>query len=300
MAKITKDGYGKDWILENGKEILASYYGTPITVRQLYYRLVALGLPNGQKYYKRVVSATTSARKDRDIDFDAFIDREREPYGETDISRIGLEDSIDVGKGQLRAWVKNYHLNAWHFQSNYVEVWIEKKALQGVFENPCLMKGVGLFACKGYPSLTALYEASKRFHKAKDQGKTLTIIYFGDHDPSGDDIPRSIVDSLADMGIDVELDRRALTKEQVIEFSLPPAPTKQTDSRTASWDGLGQVELDAVEPKQLRSMVEEAISEYWSESEDNNMREIQSEEKASYREALMDYVISGELESDLE
>lgn len=40
-------------------------------------------------------------------------------------------------------------------------------------------------------------------------------------------------------------------EQQVIEWGLPPAPAKETDSRTANWDGLGQVELDAVKPEKL-------------------------------------------------
>lgn len=297
---MSKDGFGKDWILPNAQEILASYSGTPITVRQLYYRLVAVkGFPNGQKYYKRIVSTLTSARKAGIIDYDAFVDRDRAPYGSTAIIRNTLEDKIETGKWSLKDTMKSYGLNRWHFQSNYIEVWIEKKALQGVFETPCIMKSVGLFACKGYPSLTSIYEAYKRFSEADEMGKKLTIIYFGDHDPSGDDIPRSIIQTLFEMGVEVNLDRRALTKEQVIENKLPPAPAKKTDSRTAAWDGLGQVELDALDPHTLEEMAKESIKSYYDDAEHQVYMGIRKEETAEFREALMDYVASGEFELDI-
>lgn len=300
LAKGKDDGFGKAWIIENGKSIIETYYGTPITVRQLYYRLVAdLGFPNGQKFYKRVVSAMTSARKDGDIPYDAFVDREREPYGSTMINRNTLESKIETGKWSLRDTLRTYGLNSWHFQTNYIEVWIEKKALQGVFESPCLSGGVGLFACKGYPSLTSEYEAYLRFLEADEMGKELTLVYFGDHDPSGDDIPRSIIDTLAFMGVSVTLDRRALTKDQVIEMGLPPAPTKATDSRTASWDGLGQVELDAVKPELLVEMVKTAIDEYIDEDEYEEYKTVRRTEKAKYVDALTEYVTSGEFEGDI-
>ena len=59
-----------------------------------------------------------------------------------------------------------YRLNRWSNQENYVEVWIEKKALQGVFETPCRRADVGLAPCKGYPSLTFLNDAKDRFEEA--------------------------------------------------------------------------------------------------------------------------------------
>ena len=300
MARKNDDGFGKDWIIKESMEILSQYVGTPMTVRQLYYRLIALKqYPNGQKYYKRIVSATTFARKDGAIDFDAFVDRERALVGSTEISRDTLQEKIEHGQWAMRYYVANYNLNKWHFQNNYIEVWIEKKALEGVFQSPCSSAGVGLFACKGYPSLTALYEAYERFSEAEAQGKTLTIIYFGDHDASGDDIPRSIIQNLSDMGVDVELDRRALTREQVLEYGLPPAPSKKTDSRTAGWDGLGQVELDALEPKLLQSMTKEAIEDYVDKAELKEYKDTQASEKVEYIKAMKDYVESGAFEGDL-
>src|SRR5690606_1638672 len=120
-------------------------------------------------------------------------------------------------------------------------------ALQGVFGPVCQDHGVALGACKGYPSLTFLNDTAERFKEAEEEGKKGIILYFGDYDPSGEDIPRSIYDNLKnDFGCDVEVRRIALMEKQVVEWNLPPAPAKHTDSRTAAWEGLGQVELDAV------------------------------------------------------
>ena len=102
MAK--DDGYGRNWIIEKGIEILGTY-GGGITVRQLYYRLVSIGMPNTQRHYKRVVSAMTQARWDETCDFTDFIDRERTGYGHTEANEKELEDEIVNAVSQVKPWV---------------------------------------------------------------------------------------------------------------------------------------------------------------------------------------------------
>jgi hypothetical protein len=288
---MAKDEYGRDWIIENGLPIVEEYAGDQITLRQLYYRLVAIGLPNNLRSYKRVVSAMTAARWDGRVDMESFVDRERDMYGQTWADHKNVEDEVESGKRQIRLWMESYHLERWSNQPEFIEVWIEKKALQGVFESPCSRRRVGLGPCKGYPSLTFLNEAKQRFEAAVEDGKEVTILYFGDHDPSGDDIPRSIEENLGRMGVDVNVERIALTADQVEDMGLPGVPPKATDSRSANWDGASVVELDAVEPRTLVQMVEEAIDAHFDEDLHNALLTRESDERRQYRDALSDYVI---------
>ena len=162
----------------------------------------------------------------------------------------------------------------------------------------CAQNGIALGACKGYPSLTFLYEAAQRFSNAYDQGKECVILYFGDYDPSGEDIPRSVADNLNRMARDVnslspfnvEVKRFALFESQVREWKLPPAPAKETDSRTANWEGIGQVELDAVKPEKLKRMAQEAIDSIFDYSLYDDLLMAETEETETYRTALLDYV----------
>lgn len=285
------DNWGRSRIIKEGVEVLEEY-DSQITVRQLYYRLVARGLPNNQNNYKRVVAATTEARWHGDMDFDAFLDRERDVFGETKAEETVLTDQIDMGKSQIESWMNYYSKNRWENQPKYVEVWIEKKALQGVFEGPCEEMDVALFPCKGYPSLTALHEAKGRFNEAYGRGQEAVILYFGDHDPSGDDIPRSIGENIDRMHEEIRIERIALTGEQVQEWGLPPAPTKATDSRSRKWDGLGQVELDAVEPRQLQQMVKASIAQHFDKDLYMALQTQEEEERKAYRDALVDFVNS--------
>ena len=259
MAK--KDSFTKAWITENSIEIVANYPKGMLTLRALHYQLVSIGMTNSIRHYKRVVNAMIDARWDGLVDFDTFSDHDRSMIGKTQSEETDLLTSVDEAKDSIKGWMECYFKNPWENQPYYPEVFIEKKALQGVFESVCRKHRVALGACKGYPSLTFLNEATQRFIEAEENGRTPVILYFGDYDPSGEDIPRSIEENVKKLGCEsIEVRRFALMENQVLAWRLPPAPAKETDSRTANWDGLGQVELDAVKPEKLQQLCEDAIS----------------------------------------
>jgi len=212
--------------------------------------------------------------------------------GETRYESTNVEDSVIEAKQSIRNWMQWYSKNMWENQKYYPEVFIEKKALQGVFGPVCEENYITLGACKGYPSLTFLHEASLRFKCALESNKIPIILYFGDYDPSGEDIPRSIEENMNKFGVHVEVRRIALMKEQVLEWNLPPAPAKVGDSRTANWGGLGQVELDAVKPERLQRLCKDAINDIFDNSKYSELLIQQREERIEYRSKLVDFVKS--------
>jgi len=287
-----KDKFTKEWITRNSIKICANYELGVLTLRALHYQLVGLGMTNDIQHYKRVVKSMIDARWDKLIAFEQFSDLDREMVGWTEYEETILDDKIETGKDQIGAWMSNYSKNRWENQPIYPEVFIEKKALQGVFDRVCRKNDVALGACKGYPSLSFLNVASKRLIRAKEAGKSPVIIYFGDYDPSGEDIPRSIKENLERLGVSVRLKRIALMEEQVVEWNLPPAPAKETDSRTAKWKGLGQVELDAVKPEKLQSMCQKAIDDLFDPDLYSDLLDRESIERSQYRIELRNYVNS--------
>lgn len=284
-----RDEFTKKWITEHAQDVLTQYTGG-ITLRQLYYRLVSIGMTNDIQHYKRVVNAMTDARWDGIVDMESFIDRERSMFGETAANEKDVDSEIEHGKENIKAWMEFYHLERWSNQDNYVEVWIEKKALQGVFEGPCSRRSVGLAPCKGYPSITFLHDASKRFEIAQRNGKEIHILYFGDHDASGDDIPRSLEENLGRMGAILHVQRIALTEEQIRDMSLPGVPPKQSDSRTRNWDGTSAVELDAVEPNTLEKMCLDAIDSLFDSDKYEELKARERLERTQYQKELKDFV----------
>lgn len=288
---MQRDIFTREWIIEQAMDVLSQYDPGVLTIRALHYQLVSRGMTNDIQHYKRVVAATGVARWDGRIAFDAFSDRERSMACKTDADPVFLDAEILAGKEQVKAWMNAYYRNKWENQPFYPEVFIEKKALEGVFVRTCMKHGIALGACKGYPSLTFLHEASKRFIEAENRGQKPIIIYFGDYDPSGEDIPRAFKENLENLGCEnVEVRRIALNEDQVIAWGLPPAPTKVTDSRSVHWEGLGQVELDAVKPEKLMSLLEDAIADIFDESLYDELKDIEKVEREDYRRELKEYV----------
>lgn len=285
------DQFNRSWIIENALEELSNYEPGTLTIRGLHYRLVSRGMTNSMRHYKRVVSAMISCRWDNQVSFETFSDHDREVLGVTEADETTVDKAIDRAEWVVDHYLNRYNKNMWENQPIYPEVFIEKKALQGLFEPICQRFNVALSPCKGYPSLTFLYEASQRFIERRGEGKEPTILYFGDYDPSGEDIPRSIGENLSKMGVSVNVIRIALLEEQVIDLGLPPAPAKVGDSRTSSWDGLGQVELDAVEPNLLKSMARDAILSIRDEDLYQELLRAQSEELSEYRTRVREMIL---------
>jgi hypothetical protein len=113
---------------------------------------------------------------------------------------------------------------------------------------------------RGYPLITYLYGAAEAIANC---GKPAYIYYFGDHDPSGIDIPRKVEAGLREFApfADIHFQRVAVLPEQIEELQLPTRPTKKTDSRSKTFEG-ESVEVDAIPPAQLRSLARRCIERH--------------------------------------
>ncbi len=232
------------------KEIL-SQYDTALTVRQIYYRFVASGMENSLRSYKRLCNALAIGREQRFIPFDKITDRTRK--AEKPSSWNDPKDFLETVKTAYR---RNLNKN----QEKYVEIWVEKDALAGVFLPITEKYDVHLVVGRGYPSHSALYDGSKRI-KAAD--KPTNIFYFGDFDPSGEDIYRDVQARMNNLfSVDATFNKVSLTREDIDEYNLPPAPAKRSDSRFNGFyakNGDMAVELDALPPDVLQKKIENAI-----------------------------------------
>ncbi len=225
------------------------------TVRQLHYQLFTRGvIENTERSYKNWGKILTKARKLGLVDNEHIIDTSRYQNRESSWNNVADFFSI-IGYA--------YKRNLWQGQETYVEVWVEKDAMRGIFEPITNEFDVFLSVGKGYPSHTNIVAAKERFNKS---GLENHILYFGDFDPSGKDIPRYILSELSEMGDLVQLHEIALNPEQVKKYKLPYAPAKKTDTRTVKFEekyGMrGIVEMDALSPKILQSLIKDSINKY--------------------------------------
>jgi hypothetical protein len=253
--------------------VLETYHGIAITVRQCYYRLVAAAIiSNSIRSYKNLVVALTKWRWDGTLPIEAFEDRTRAML----LHDTGWrqDDPLAWARAWLQEGLKNardYRLARWFGQKERVVVAVEKQALQGPFEEVCTERGVDLAVCRGYPSVSFLAEAAQRMlDEESGDGRSLWILYFGDHDPSGQDIPRAVRERLEGFfNVQFEYHRVALNPDQVDAMNLIPAPVKMTDARASGFvaeHGENVYELDAIEPDVLQSIVRKAIDKHFSPS----------------------------------
>ncbi len=188
--------------LAHARRIARKYDGN-LTVRQLYYQLVAQGhIPNAENSYKRIVSLLTDARMEGKFPLEWLVDRRRSvDLGSFTSFSYDVDDALDTAAEDLRK-APEYNLRAdrWIGQTTHVSVWVEKEALVGVFEGPCKRAGVSWMACCGYPSVSLLSEwldGVKEAIEVNEEIEQVVVLYFGDHDPDGWEIPRSAERNLA-------------------------------------------------------------------------------------------------------
>ncbi len=98
---------------------------------------------------------------------------------------------------------------------------------------------------------------------ARATNKPVFMYQLGDHDPSGIDAWRDFERKVRAFAPDavVSFERIAVTPEQITSMQLPTRPTKRSDSRAKGFTG-GSVEVDAIAPSVLRTIVEEAITQH--------------------------------------
>lgn len=242
--------------IERVNAIVAEYdaQGYELTLRQVYYQLVARGfIPNNERSYKNLGNLINDGRLAGLIDWYAIVDRTRNLRGNSHWDCP--EDAIDSAR-------YSYMLDRWKNQPNYVEVWVEKDALIGIVSQICRKFDVPHFSCRGYTSQSEMWSAAQRFIR-QNYRESRTIIHLGDHDPSGIDMTRDIQERMDMFGVDVYVKRVALTMEQIDTFSPPPNPTKLSDARARGYIaeyGHECWELDALEPKVITSIIQEEVT----------------------------------------
>ena len=229
--------------------------GFRLTVRQLFYQLVSRGMvKNTQNEYYKISDIASNGRLTGVLDWDCIEDRTRSERGNL---------HWDSPQEMLQVLADRYMTDTRWNQPVYVECWIEKDALVGVIEPIARAADITCFSCRGYPSVTTIREAAFRF-KQEEHRQRRVILYAGDHDPSGMDIPRDITEKMKLFGADVEVVRIALTKEQIKRYNPPPNTAKEKDKRYRRYvEQYGKEcwELDALEPQVLAELFEKHIME---------------------------------------
>ncbi len=230
----------------------------PATVRQVFYQAVVRGLvPKDEaKGYKLVQRRLVKLRESRE-----------RPYGWiTDNVRIVRgHNRYDGPEDYARVAAEFYRRDYWAESPVNVEVWLEKDALAGVLVPTVVEEcGLDLHVTRGYASVSYLQSAADFIRR---DGRPTYVYLLTDFDPSGLGIADTVKAELIRRSYPTEVfvERLAVNREQIEEWDLPTRPTKTTDSRARKFmrqHGTGSVELDAIPPATLRSLVRDSIEEH--------------------------------------
>jgi hypothetical protein len=239
-------------------------YDVALTLRQLFYQLVSRHVfANTESNYKRLSRVLVKAREREDVDASRIEDRSRQVIGQGDWGYESPESFLSkVERGLREAW-KRFSLPLWEDQPYQVLVALEKDALSRLVSAVAGNFRVKTFPTRGYGSYTYVSEIAQEC----DGNKHTILLYLGDYDPSGLDIQRDLGSRLERYGAeDFEIERVALTLEQIQRYQLPPIPAKTSDPRLARFmadtGGSDVVELDALPPNILQDVVRNAIQHY--------------------------------------
>ncbi len=279
-------------IVSGALDALSEY--RPMTVRQIYYQLVAKQIiENKRSQYQAVSIALRDARKFGEIPWEWIEDRLRRPR------TVGMWDDLaDFADTAVKA----YRRDVWATQDTLVEVWLEKDALSGLFEDVLRPYGVTLNVGRGYDGWSSIRNAAMRYKRWEQLGeeeaypeevlpaygdstevlneklqgylevdrqrvtpvrqRAVDILYFGDFDPSGRDMVRSLRERINFFRVYPSIEIYALTEQDIHDYELPPAFAKRSDSRAAAFIaefGDVSVELDALPVKVLLGRLESSV-----------------------------------------
>jgi hypothetical protein len=187
-------------------------------------------------------------------------------------SRISWEGVLDEAIHRYAYWgsvehaLKDardcYRLDRTAGQEVSIYLGVEKRGMLRQLDAWFGALGVSVLPLGGYTSQSYVDEIIR---DVEQRERPAVLIYAGDFDPSGEDIARDFVKRSGCWGV---VQKIALSREQVDAYQLPINPGKAGDTRAAGFverhGSLMQVELDALDPTDLRRLYQEAIDEHWN------------------------------------
>ncbi len=162
-------------------------------------------------------------------------------------------------------------------QELYIEVWVEKNGLVHIAETAANEYCRRVIGCKGFPSVTCLAEYAQRVKANCQRGQEPMIIYFGDCDPTGWLIPKTIKSCLYhEHHTDVEVLRYGLNPDDITDDMVSIALEGKKPIKDSFIEETGLTvgyELDLLDPADFQDRVRQALAE----NTDEEVREIAME-----------------------
>ena len=254
-------------LINDAIKVLNEYHDHwPLTVRQIYYRLVgAYGYPKTEAFYEKLTTHVSNARRGRVIPFEAIRD---DGVSVVEITHFNDHEQFQA---YVRTLGEHYQRNRLANQEHHIEVWCEAGGMVYQLANVAEPYSIEVRSSGGFDSTTARYDLAQRICQI---GKPAVILHLGDADPSGDSLFEAAAEDVAAFveadrpwgTVNVRFVRVALTLRQMRLYNLPTERAKDTDSRTKNWiarRGSDQTcQLEALPPDAIADILRREI-EYW-------------------------------------
>ncbi len=283
----------------------------PLTLRQLYYRLVAAGsIDKTEAAYGTVKRRLLDLRESRRVPWRFVADNTR---------FVHAVDTFDGPAAALADTARLYRRDLMRSQPTRIEVWAESDSIGSVLSEVTDEYGIPLYVGRGYSSRALLRSAAEQIEQAGAGGKRTLILHLGDFDPSGEDISRTVRDTLSRYVTELwadrtfgararialatmsestsmffglaplpEFERLAVTEQQIAQLDLPFRPVKASDPRSRRFRGQGSVEIEAIPRNVILAILRDRIEQ----TLDHRALEVVRIAEASEREVLLNIAAS--------
>lgn len=196
----------------------------------------------------------------------------RSVYAHSNIDEIGTPELEEMSN--FEDFLKRFRISfndkvsRFHGDMYHIIVSTEKATMQSVIEPICKKYGADLLIFSGQASYTRIVELVERARVSK---RPVLLLAINDLDPAGWDMSTAFIRRVNEIYPNPynESIRVVLSREQVIEFNIPEAyepdkeySDKQRNRFERETGSLAQVELDAMDSKEVAKALEEKILEY--------------------------------------
>lgn len=279
-------------LIERVQAVLTLYADhLPLTLRQIFYRLVGAATADGsvgyektEQAYERLGEAINKARRADLIRFDAI--RDDGAVRENASGYDGIDDLME----SLRWRIDNYSLNRQIGQPMFTIVACEAAGMVPQLARVAGPFGAPTISGGGFDSVTAKHDLAKEIAESI---RPVRVLDLGDHDPSGvarvDNLEEDVRGFLKRLNPDARVifERVAVLPEHVLPraqggFALQTAPKKASDNR--SFAGIGDdpnatVQAEALDPADLATLLGDALRDGWDEDAAAHLVEREQDER---------------------
>jgi hypothetical protein len=255
----------------------------PITVRGAFYRAVSAGVFPGtdHNHYGAAQRIILKLRRCDCVSYGKIVDSTRRRFRPS--SWDGISDFMETVASA-------YRLDFWTRQETHVEVFVEKDAMSGVLEPITKALNVSLNVTRGFCSETMVMDIAQCWNEIT---KPIQVYYLGDHDPAGLDIERDLRKKLCAMcKRTFNWNRLAVTTQDFFDIDVVGFPVKKNAARI-KWEpyvkqfGDRCVEVDAINPGDIRNRLKAAIESHIDMAEWERLRQIEELERQSVKQFVL-------------